>query len=67
MFALHQLLRFGKSQNAGRSYFLLPEFEKIGKEKALKLYIFLLPSYLLKELKAKSAFQVIPKRALSTS
>ena len=46
--------------------FLLPQFEKVGKEKAPKLYIFLLPSFLLTEIKAKSPSQIIPKRALST-
>ena len=56
----------GKSQSASRSYFLLPQFEKVGKEKAPKLYIFLLPSFLLTEIKAKSSSQIIPKRALST-
>ena len=39
---------------------------KVGKEKAPKLYIFLLPSFLLTEIKAKSPPKVIPKRALST-
>ena len=46
--------------------FLLPQFEKVGKEKAPKFYIFLLPSFLLTEIKAKSPSQIIPKRALST-
>ena len=63
----HCLSWIGKSQSASRSYFLLPQFEKVGKKKVPSFYIFLLPLLSLKEIKTKSPSQDIPKRALSTS
>ena len=49
---------FDKSQNASRAYFLLPQFEKVGKEKAPSLYIFLLPSPYLKKIKSKVRLRI---------
>ena len=64
---LAKLSRVSKSQSASSSYFLLPQFEKIGKEKASRFYIFLLHFPPLKKIKKQSPSQAIPKRVLSTS